>query len=567
MLRELSVRNLALIEDARVELQPGYCAWTGETGAGKSLLLTALGLVLGGKAAADLVRSGKDEARAAAVFDLADGSLKEEVEAILGGPIDEDCLIVTRRISSSGRSQAHANGLPVAVATLRQLGERLIDVHGQHEGRALLVPDRQRDLLDVLFGRLGSLAETYRSRRLAYDELRRRREALVEAAHRREREVALLAFEREELTALDPRAAEYDELNREAHRLANVEEVRKVGDGRRLPPALRGRPLGPGASGPGRPPARTARPVGPRTGVDRRRPRSAGRGGARGRPRTPSPRRRLGKRPGPARRGRGAIGPLSAPRRPVPVRAGRPRRAVSGVVEAQLASLEREEADLRAIDGPLAEAWKALRSAASDLSAGRRKSCKAFAKSAQAHLKDLHLTEARLSVEVEPLPLGDDPGPVPPESGLDRVEILFAPNPGEAPRPLRKIASGGELSRVTLAIKTVLADVDRVPTLVFDEIDTGVGGRLGATLGRKIAALAERRQVLCVTHLPQMASFARHQWVIRKSSEKGRTRTTITPLSGDDRVGELAAMIRGESAAEGTRREALAMLAEARIAP
>ena len=142
--------------------------------------------------------------------------------------------------------------------------------------------------------------------------------------------------------------------------------------------------------------------------------------------------------------------------------------------------------------------------------------------------------------------------------------MLFSANPGEEPRPLRKIASGGELSRLTLAVKSVLAAVDRVPTLIFDEIDTGVGGRLGSALGKALAELARHHQVICVTHLPQMASYADRHWVIRKRIERGRSRTTITPLNDQERVEELAAMLRGESAAEGTRQEAMAMLREAR---
>ena len=236
-------------------------------------------------------------------------------------------------------------------------------------------------------------------------------------------------------------------------------------------------------------------------------------------------------------------------------------------VSDQLAAIERDDADLEQLDAPLLDAWLALKRAASELTDARRKTCKAFAKAVQSHLKDLSLGEAKLSVQVEPDDLGDDPAVCPPpEGGADRVEILFTPNPGEPPRPLRKIASGGELSRLTLAIKTVLAGVDRVPTLVFDEIDTGVGGRLGAVLGKKLAALAEHHQVICVTHLPQMASFAAHQWVIRKQTAKGRTRTTIEPLVASDRVAELAAMLRGDSAAESTKQEALAMLAEAQAA-
>jgi DNA repair protein RecN (Recombination protein N) len=564
VLRELSVQNLALIEDARVELQGGYCAWTGETGAGKSLLLTALGLVLGGRASGDLVRAGKDEARAAAVFELDDPALRADLEAILGGGLDEDQLILTRRISAQGRSQAHANGLPVAAGTLRQLGERLIDVHGQHEGRALLDPDRQRDLLDA-FGGLEPLLARYREAREAHDTLRRRRVELIEAAERRRRERDLLAFERDELVAADPKPGEHDELTREAHRLANAEELREsTAEGYALlyeadhsvqelieRVARRITPLAdtvPELGGPAADLERLAEEV-----------REVARGlrqFSQAWEEDPERLEEVESRLALYRRlaGRFRCSPDDLPRR-------------RQEVEEQLAAIERDEADLAGLDLPLAEAWEALKAAAAELTAARRKACKSFAKSVLPHLKALSLAEARITVEVEPLPLGDDPTvPPPPEGGADRVEIVFAPNPGEAPRPMRKIASGGELSRVTLAIKTVLATVDRVPTLVFDEIDTGVGGRLGAVLGRMMAELGRHRQIVCITHLPQMASFARHQWVIRKRTDKGRTRTTITPLADSERVDELAAMLRGDSAAESTRQEAQAMLAEARAA-
>ena len=205
--------------------------------------------------------------------------------------------------------------------------------------------------------------------------------------------------------------------------------------------------------------------------------------------------------------------------------------------EAKLAALVRDDTELRGLDAPLAEAWKTVKSSAEALSAARRKTAKDFGRSIQSRLKPLGLEASRLTVEVESRDLGDDPtGPAPPESGADRVEMLFLANPGEAPRPLRKIASGGELSRVTLAAKTVLAGVDRVPTLIFDEIDTGVGGRLGAALGKTLAELGRHHQVVCVTHLPQLASYARRQWVIRKQTDRGRTRTTISPLEEADRV-------------------------------
>ena len=171
MLRSLSVQNLALIEDVQVELEQGYCVWTGETGAGKSLLLTALGLVLGGKASPELIRSGKSEARAAAVFEITDRNLRAEIESVLGGALDDDELIITRRLSSHGRGSAQVNGMPVTVASLERLSQQLIDIHGQLEGRAMLAPDHQRDLLDS-YGGLSDRVRAYHDARQAHEILR-----------------------------------------------------------------------------------------------------------------------------------------------------------------------------------------------------------------------------------------------------------------------------------------------------------------------------------------------------------------------------------------------------------
>jgi DNA repair protein RecN (Recombination protein N) len=562
VLRELSVQNLALIEDARVELEPGYCAWTGETGAGKSLLLTALGLVLGGKASAELVRQGCGEARASAVFELADARLRSDIETILGAEIEDEQLILSRRISMQGKGQAHANGMPVAVATLRALGPRLIDVHGQREGHALLEPDRQRDWLDAFAG-LGETLAKYRSARQRFDDLRRHRAALIEAADRRERERALLVFERDELAALEPRPGEPDDLAQEAHRLANVEALREAaGEGyallyeadrsaqsllqkvaRRLDGMSEAVTEFADAASELERLADETREIAYSL-------RRLGQGWDDDPERLEEVETRLAEYRRLASRFRCAPDELAARRESI---------------ESQLAAIERDDADLAALDGPLAEAWSAVKSDAGELGKARRQAAKAFAKDVQARLKALCLGEARLSVEVESEKLPDDPpATCPPEHGADRVEFLFAPNPGEKAQSLRKIASGGELSRVTLAVKAALADNDGVPTLIFDEIDTGVGGRLGSALGKTLAELSAHHQVICVTHLPQMASHAAHQWVIRKATEQGRTRTVIERLTEAERVVELAAMLRGDSAAASTRKEARAMLLEAR---
>jgi DNA repair protein RecN (Recombination protein N) len=561
VLRELSVQNLALIEDIQVELEGGFCAWTGETGAGKSLLLTALGLVLGVKASADLVRAGKPEARAAAVFEIEDAILRQELEQVLGGPIEEDPLIITRRVSAQGRSTAQVNGMPVTIATLQKLGQRMVDIHGQNEGRALLDPDRQRELLDA-FGHLDEPLESFRRARAIHDGLRRKRQALIDATQSRQREQALLEFERDELAAADPRPGEHDELVRQSHLLASAEAVRTA--------AAEGfDKLYEADHSAQEVLKRVARSLEPLAGSI---------------PELADATATLERLAEETREVAYTLRDLGAnweddPRRleDIEGRLALYRRLSSrfhcgadelagrwAETEAKLAALVRDDTELRGLDAPVAEAWKAVKSTAEALSAARRKTAKDFGRSIQSRLKPLGLDASRLTVEVESRDLGDDPtGPVPPETGADRVEMLFLANPGEAPRPLRKIASGGELSRVTLAAKTVLTGVDRVPTLIFDEIDTGVGGRLGAALGKTLAELGRHHQVVCVTHLPQLASYARRQWVIRKQTDRGRTRTTISPLEEADRVLELALMLRGDSAAEGTRQEALAMLHEA----
>jgi len=564
VLRELSVQNLALIEDIHIELEGGYCAWTGETGAGKSLLLTALGLVLGGKASAELIRSGKSEARASAVFEVTQPTLRREIEAILGGSIDDDqdSLIITRRITTQGRGSAQVNNLPVTISTLQSLGELLVDIHGQNEGRALTDPDRQRELLDS-YGSLGRSLETYQAARETHQTLRRKREGLIESAHQRQRERALLEFEREELAAADPKSGEYQDLTAEAVRLAASEQIRTA--------AAQGYTLlyeaDQSAQGFLKRVARLIEPLAKSI------PELA---------ETASTLSRLAEETREAAYNLRDLGEnldddpsrlddveerLALYRKLATRFRCEPDELVErrGEVEAKIQALDRHDADLLSLDAPLGEAWKALKIAANNLSNARRKTAKDFAKAIQTRLKPLGLEGARLTVEVESKELGDDPtAEAPGAAGADRVEMLFMPNPGEDPKPLRKIASGGELSRVTLAAKAVLAAADRVLTLVFDEIDTGVGGRLGSALGKTLAELSRYQQVICVTHLPQMASHADRQWAIRKRTEKGRTRTTIVPLSDEERIAELAAMLRGASADQGTRQEAQAMLIEAR---
>ncbi len=562
MLRELSVQNLALIEDVRVELRPGFSAWTGETGAGKSLLIGALGLLLGERGSADLIRTGAEELRVTGRFELDTAEVRTEAEAILSTSLEDGEVILARRLSRTGRSHAYVNDQPVAVATLRQLGNLLVDVHGQRESESLLQPAYQLRLLDA-FGHLEAPRQKYLDAAERVRELRRRFARLSADRQQRQRELALVRFEREELDQANLKPGETSELTRERERLANAQNLqgfaeqgctllydeegsvverlgrlqRDAGAWARLDANLEevARRLE-GLRSEVQDLAQTLRHLGQRWEADPERLDEVER-------RLQLLRRLEGK----YRRSADEL---------IAYRAG---------LDEQETRLQQEEDDLGGIEAELGKAYDELKEAAGELSKQRQRVAKRLAAAAQKQLADLGLGEARLGAAIEPIALGDDPaaGEVP-AWGADQLELTLAANPGEPALPLRKVASGGELSRTMLALKTVLAGHDRLGTLVFDEIDANVGGRLGDVLGQKLAALGQTHQVICVTHLPQVASYARHHWTIRKSRRGGRTVTEVAELAEPQRLEELASMLRGESRGETTRQEAAAMLEAAR---
>jgi DNA repair protein RecN (Recombination protein N) len=563
MLTELSVQNLALIEDVRVALQSGFCAWTGETGAGKTLLLEALGLLLGERGSVELIRAKAEELRIVGRFELTDPARRSAVEEVLAAPLGDDEVIVSRRLTRGGRSHAYVNEQPVAVATLRQLGRVLVDIHGQRESQSLLEPAYQLQLLDA-FGQLDSYRQQYRKLAVQLRELRRRHAALAAERQQRQRDLALLRFEREELDAANLSPGEIARLARERERLAHAQALQTFaagGCGRlhdddgsvavQLGKLLRegqhwidlDRDLAEvirrleSLRAEAQDLAETLRNLAQRWEAD------------------PGRREEVEDR-------------LQLLRR-LETKYGRPADdliAYRAMLDEQEARLEQQETDRESVQNEMTEAFQQLREAAAELSRQRQRVAKRLASEAQKELADLGMAEARLDAVLEPVPLGEDPASAEvPEWGLDQFELILAANPGEPARPLRRVASGGELSRTMLALKTVLAGCDQVGTLVFDEIDANVGGRLGDVLGRKLAVLGRTRQVICVTHLPQVASHARHQWSIRKVRRGKRTATTIEPLLADgDRLDELASMLRGEARGETTRQEAAAMLDAAR---
>jgi DNA repair protein RecN (Recombination protein N) len=562
MLRELSVQNLALIEDVRVELQPGYCAWTGETGAGKSLLLGALGLLLGDRGSADLLRSGAEELQVTGLFDLDRPEERATIEQVLNRPIEDDQIILSRRLTSAGRSYAYVNDQSVMVGTLRQIGSILVDIHGQRENQSLLEPAYQLQLLDA-FGDLQVLRQKYLATADRMRDWRKRHSQLTADRERRQRDLALLRFEREELTKAELRPGEMAELAQERERLAHAQSlqsfaaqscellydqegsvVEQIGKLHREAEAWLAVDGGlesiaqrlQGLSAEVQDVAETLRAMAQKWEAD------------------PARLEQVEER-------------LQLLRR-LETKYGKPINDLIAYVaglDDQEKRLQLQEDNLSEVATAMSSTFAELTGVARELSKQRKKTAKKFVAQAQIQLTDLGMSEAKLDAVLDQVELGADATTAEvPADGIDRLDLLLAANKGEPSRPLRKVASGGEMSRTMLALKTVLAAHDRVGTLVFDEIDSNVGGRLGDVLGQKLAALGQTHQVICVTHLPQVASFARHQWTIRKSVRGDRTTTTIHFLDAQDRLEELASMLRGEARGETTRKEAAAMLAAAK---
>ena len=562
MLRELAVQNLALIEDVRVELAPGFCAWTGETGAGKSLLLGAIGLLLGDRGSTDILRAGQDELRVTGRFELTRPEQKAAAEAMLQVCLVEDELVLTRRLNRNGRSAALVNEQPVSVATLKKLGEMLVDVHGQRESYSLLQPAYQLELLDA-FGRLTEARECYVTCAERVRGLRRQRKELSDARATRQRELSLLRFERDELDAAAVKPGELEAMLKDRERLIHAQSLSgftacvasrlydeegsvAVVLGRLIKEAGKWAALDKGLADV----ARRLETLKPEVEdlADTCRDLSE---------KFESDPERLN-----------AIETRLQALRKLETKYGKSVPELIDyrrTLDAKERALQQQEDDLAGIDAAQRKAFGELKEAAATLSKGRAKVAKRLAAEAQKHLADLHMPKARLDAVLEPIALSDDPTADVPACGADHLELMLTANPGEPARPLRKVASGGEMSRTMLALKTVLAAHDPVRTLVvFDEIDANVGGRIGDVLGQKLAALGRSHQVLCVTHLPQVACFAHHHWTIRKATTGKRTATTVTHLTKrDDRVEELAIMLRGEGRSETTRKEAAEMLKSA----
>jgi len=548
-LRELTVENLAVVESVRLELAPGFTVLTGETGAGKSLVVDAVALALGARASTDLVRAGTDAARVEAIFDAPAPSEDDPMSDVVAA--GDGLLIVRREVGADGRSTVRVNDRAVTVGGLASLGARLGEIHGQHDQQRLLEPARQLALLDGFGGHEALLTEVDAAHRAWRATVAAGTELLTDA-HELARRVELLRHQVDEIAAAAPRAGEDVELETQLRAAAHAETIARsavaaVGalrddGGAAETLAIAERGLTTAAEHDERFVALADRAAGlAAEAAELARDASAAAESV-----------DLDEASRAAAEERLAL--LYDLRR----KYGDALEAVIafGVNAAEeLERLENAEGERERLRAEEEEQRAALDRACAMLGAARLAAADRLTTAVNEELPPLGLPAGAFGVAIEPT----EPGP----GGADRVTFTFAPNPGEPPRPLGRIASGGESSRLSLALEVVLAAADETPLLVFDEIDAGIGGRNALELGQRLRALSAYHQVLCVTHLPQVAAHADAHVVIGKRTVDGRTTTDARVLSATERSDELAAMLAGEDAGSEAHAAADALLRSA----
>ncbi|MFF3887525.1 DNA repair protein RecN [Streptomyces sp. NPDC001914] len=573
VLEEMRIRSLGVIDDAVVELSPGFTAVTGETGAGKTMVVTSLGLLLGGRADPALVRIGAKSAVVEGRISVPAGGTAVVRAEEAGAELDEGVLLISRTVSAEGRSRAHLGGRSVPVGVLAELADELVAVHGQTDQQGLLKQSRQRQALDRYAGDavavpLAKYAGAYRRLRAVSAEL----DEITTRARERAQEADMLRFGLDEIAAVEPRAGEDAELAAEAERLGHAEALASAATAAHA--ALAGNPEDPEGIDAATLVAGAHRALEAVRSHDSALATLSGRIGEIA--------ILLGDVAGELA---GYADDLDAD--PLRLAAVEERRAAltqltrkyGENIDAVIAWAERSAERLTELDGDddrigeLTAERDALRGElgglAQALTDARVEAAERFAAAVTAELASLAMPHARVSFEIrqtddpEGVEVGGRPVAYGP-AGADEVELLLAPHPGAPPRPIAKGASGGELSRVMLAVEVVFAGTDPVPTYLFDEVDAGVGGKAAVEIGRRLAKLAKSAQVVVVTHLPQVAAFADRQLLVEKTNDGSVTRSGVKVLEGEERIRELSRMLAGQEDSETARAHAEELLAAAR---
>ena len=554
MLRRLTVKNLAIVEDLELELDRGLTVVTGETGAGKSILVDALALVAGRRGSADLIRQGASRLTVSAEFDA--GPAVRALLAEAGLP-DGERLLLRRELTPDGRGRAFVEDEPAAVRTLARLGERLVAIHGQSSEQELTDAGAALELLDA-FAKTEDEREAVATAAARWTEARDRLAALEASRRQREERLETLDFQVRDIESVGPTEAEEEDLPAERGRLLHADRIRGAGE-----TALNALSEAEGSAADRL--GEAARAFAELAAIDARL--------ASHRDEAEDLKRRIADLAAAARDAAASIeedpSRLTAVETRLEQLSRLKKKYGSTVTEilARLADLKEERAELSNVEDALgrrrkdaAGAEEVYRAAAAVLSRRRRAAAEKFSSEVEKELRGLALEKARLRVALEDL--APD---VPRANGLERAVLLFAPNPGEPEKPLEKIASGGELSRLQLAIRSVAAGKKGAGrTLVFDEVDAGIGGRVAEVVGKKLRGLAAQDQVLCVTHVPQIAALAATHYLAEKREARGRTVALVRRLEGPERVAEIARMLAGEKVPDTALKHARTLLEAAR---
>ena len=553
MLKSLHVHNFALLEDAEVEFAPGFNIFTGETGAGKSILIDAFGIVLGSRASTEYIRSGTDAFWVQAVFDV---SGNQQVQAALAAQdiaLDDENLFLKRKLQLSGKGQCSINGVQVPLAVLRSLSRLLVDIHGQHENQDLLESKTPLQVLDAAGGeKLAAAVAKYRQLFAGYQSALALVQDLENSSVDREVQLDRLAWEIKEITDAKLRSGEQEELQAENRKLQNTARIledvtgahtaldeengalnalarakESLRDALRYDETLKG--------------LVEALDSAWITADDARQELAVYLENAEG--------------------GEARLNTVQE-RLDLLYKLHKKYGATTADITAYLERARERYATLQDLDARIGQAHKQLNQAetlvrrqAELLTGLRREEGNRLSQAVLTHLQDLAMPDGNFTFAFAPRDLGPD--------GADTVTFMFSANKGEPLLPLQKIASGGELSRIALALKTVLTHVSGVPTMVFDEIDAGVGGVTAQKMAEKLALIARRAQVLCITHLPQIAAFADRHLYIYKDASGERTVTRIQVLSGGDQVREIMRMSGGANASKAAMGNARELLAAA----
>lgn len=566
MLKELNIKNFAIIDQLQVEFGPGLNVFTGETGAGKSIVVDALNLALGERASTDLIRTGCQEAVVEAAFEL-NGRYGQEAGRLLAEQgidlNDGEDLIVRRVISASGKNKVYINGSLASLAGLSALGAGLADIHGQHEHQSLLSHERQMDLLDSFGGLVpfrDALSEGYYRLQKARKELSELETGERDRAQRED----MLRFQKNEIEAAMLKPGEDLELAQEQKVLTNSEKLAAIS--RAADEVLYSSD---GSVMTGLKKAVTGlREI---VAIDNRLS-SALELCEAGKVQIEEAAREVSAYADqvefdPARLEQ--IGDRLDLMQKLKKKYG---ESIEEIVEflgratSELERMERSTEEIERLKKEVQAIKAGLTNQARELSAKRSAAARELEKKAESELGQLGMKKTTFAVKISQEP-GEDTldGHMLGPRGVDRVEFLISPNPGEEPKALAKTASGGELSRIMLALKTILAAGDSIPTLVFDEVDAGIGGAVAEEVGKKLKRVAAGRQVFCITHLPQIAGLAERHYGVAKSVKKDRTSTEVRLLERKDRVDEIARMLGGKTITEATLKHAEEMIARGSV--